>query len=90
MLESTVESRLCDGVVAAGGEVRKTKWINRRHAPDQRVMHPKLCCWIEVKRPGEKPRPGQKREHERMTRLGEQVFVISTIEEVDTFLEKLK
>lgn len=90
MIEQYVENYLKERVQAAGGEVRKSEWIGRRHCPDRRVMHPKRCCWVEVKRPGQKPRPGQQREHERMRLLGEDVVVIASLEEVDAFIEGLK
>ena len=90
MIEQTVEDYLCDGVKALGGEVRKSEWIGRRHCPDRRVMHVKRCCWVETKAPKKGPRPGQLREHERMRALGEDVIVLSTLDEVDAFLEGLK
>ena len=90
MLEITIEEALTNGVKFHGGETRKVEWVGRRHAPDRRVMHPKRCAWVEVKRPGEKPRPGQQREHDRMRALGEDVVVVSTIEEVKAFLESLR
>lgn len=90
MIEQNVEDRLCDGVKALGGEVRKAKWIGRNHAPDRRVMHPKRCVWVECKAPKKGPRPGQLREHNRMRALGEDVIVLATYEEVDDFLETLK
>lgn len=90
IIEKHVEDYLSSGVMALGGEVRKAEWIGRRHCPDRRVMHPKRQCWVECKRPGAKPRPGQQREHARMRALGEDVVVLSTYEEVDAFLETLK
>lgn len=90
MLEQEVEDYLCEQVRAVGGEVRKAGWNGRRHCPDRRVMHPKLCCWVECKAPGAKVRPGQKREHDRMVALGEVVFVISSFDEVDAFIGRLK
>lgn len=90
MLENKVESYLHIGVIEAGGETRKVEWVGRKHAPDRRVMHPKRRCWVELKRPGAKARPGQLREHDRMRAMGEDVVVLSTLEEVDAFLETLK
>jgi len=90
MIEKEVEDYLCAEVRKAGGEVRKAEWIARRHCPDRRVMHPKGCVWVECKKPGEKVRPGQRREHDRMRALGEVVVVLSTLEEVDAFMDTLK
>jgi len=90
LIEHDVEEYLVEQVRAAGGEIRKAGWVGRRHCPDRRVMHPKRCCWVEVKRPGGRPRPGQLREHERMTRLGEDVIVIDSYEGVDAFIAGLR
>ena len=86
MIESTIENYLCEQVQKIGGEVRKVRWEGRRHAPDRRVMHPRLQVWVELKAPRGKPRPGQLREHERMRRLGEDVRVIDSFEGVDALL----
>lgn len=89
MIEADVENYLCSQVTKAGGEVRKAEWIGRKHCPDRRVMHPKLQCWVECKRPGGKLRPGQVREVDRMRRLGETVFVVTTFDEVDALIARL-
>lgn len=89
MIEQEVEDYLCAEVRKSGGEVRKAEWIGRKHCPDRRVMHPSRCCWVEVKRPGAKPRPGQQREHERMRSFGEDVIVIASMDEVDAFIRGL-
>ena len=88
-IEKDIEEYLCEQVKTLGGEVRKAEWIGRRHCPDRRVMHPLLQCWVEVKAPGARVRPGQLREHERMQLLGEKVYVVSTYDEVDALLEAI-
>lgn len=45
-----------------------------------------LSCWVELKAPGEKPEPHQKREHERLRKVGQRVVVIDSIEGVDALL----
>jgi hypothetical protein len=47
---------------------------------------PAQTTWVELKAPGEKPRPGQLREHERMRRMGQRVEVIDSIEGVEKLL----
>lgn len=90
MIENDIETYLIERVRENGGDVRKAEWVGRRHCPDRRIMHPTRCSWVEVKRPGGKPRPGQAREHKRMRALGETVDVVSTYEEVDALMELLK
>ncbi len=96
MRESEIENYLVDRVKALGGEVRKVAWIGRRGAPDRLVMLPKSetaiwnswsnAIWVELKAPGEKAKPHQKREHDRMTAMGQNVVVIDSIEGVDALL----
>ena len=86
--ESKIETYLVKRVTAEGGEVRKVAWIGRRNAPDRRVMRPnRLPVWVELKAPKKGLTRAQKREHERMVRLGENVHVIKTIGQVDHFME---
>lgn len=97
MRESDIENYLVERVKALGGEVRKVKWIGRRGAPDRLVMLPPgiviypgpeygRTIWVELKAPGEKPKPHQAREHERMRRMGQRVEVIDSLEGVDEVL----
>lgn len=98
--ESDIEDYLCDRVKTLGGEVRKVRWIGRHGAPDRLVMLPAIneqatpypefrhnrTVWIELKAPGEKPKPHQVREHERMRRMGQRVEVVDSYERVDEVL----
>lgn len=94
MLEKTIEEYLAERVKALGGECRKVKWIGRRGAPDRVVMLPARgswpltgpAIWIELKAPGEKPKPHQAREHERMRKMGQRVEVVDSFERVDQVL----
>ena len=83
MREREVERALIRAVAARGGEVRKVAWVGRRHAPDRLVLLPGRWFWAELKRPGEKPRPGQAREHDRLRRYGHEVLVIDSPEAVE-------
>jgi hypothetical protein len=92
--ERDIEQYLVKRVKAMGGEVRKVKWIGRRNAPDRVVMVPysEFKCnlstfWIELKAPGKEPTITQQREHDRMRRMGQDVFVIDSLKGVDDFLE---
>lgn len=88
MRESTIENHLVDRVRELGGEVRKVKWIGRRGAPDRLVMMPNTpTLWVELKAPGEKSKPHQVREHDRMRRMGQHVVVIDSIEGVEGILK---
>lgn len=90
--ERDVERYLVARVKMLGGEVRKVKWIGRRGAPDRLVMLPvddwgrNPTIWIEVKAPGEKAKPHQVREHDRMRAMGQVVFVVDSFTAVDKVL----
>ena len=87
MRESDIEKYLVKRVRELGGEIRKAKWIGHVGAPDRRVMLPgRQPIWVELKAPGEKPTPGQLREHERMRKMGQRVVVIDSVEGVEELL----
>jgi hypothetical protein len=83
MREREVESHLVKRVKQLGGEVRKVQWIGRRGAPDRVVMLPSGSVWVELKAPGEKAKPHQQREHDRMRAMGQIVLVLDTIDAVE-------
>lgn len=84
--ESDIESYLVERVRDMQGEVRKVKWLGRHGAPDRIVMVPGRTIWVELKAPGEKAKPHQVREHERMRRMGQRVEVVDSFEGVDEVL----
>lgn len=86
MLERDVEKHLVNRVKAAGGEIRKLKWIGRRGAPDRLVCLPHRCALVELKRPGEQLAPHQRREHARLIACGLTVVTLDSIEAVDVFM----
>lgn len=96
MLERDIEAHLVKRVKELGGEVRKVQWIGRNGAPDRLVMLPEKnpvlgnafnnSWWVELKAPGQKVKPHQQREHERMRAMGQRVVVIDSIEGVDDLL----
>lgn len=100
MRERDIEKHLVKRVKELGGECRKVVWQGRRGAPDRLVMLPDFWWWhcragsrgypgpffVELKAPGEKPRPEQKREHDRMRECHCRVFVIDSIEGVEELL----
>lgn len=91
MRERDIERHLVKRVKELGGEVRKVQWIGRRGAPDRLVMLPdklgrRRGFWVELKAPGEVPERHQEREHGRMKRMGEPVFVVDSIDQVEALL----
>ena len=86
MLESTVEKNLRKAVKATGGECYKFVSPGRRFVPDRLILHPvapehvdivaQYVGFIETKAPKKKPNAGQKREHERLRKMGFKVGVV--------------
>lgn len=79
MREETVERHLCDQVRKEGGIAYKFRSPNRKHVPDRLCLFPDgVTIFVETKRPGEKPRPGQEREHKRLRSRGHRVEVVDS------------
>jgi len=86
MRESAIERHLVKRVKAAGGECRKLK--GRRNEPDRLVLWPcGRAHFVETKAPGERPRPGQVREHKRLRGMGFIVLVLDTKEKIDNYVK---
>jgi len=99
--ERDIERRLVERVKQLGGELRKVKWVGRDGAPDRVVMLPQFAfyteprapAWVELKAPGKAAtfpanahERKQKREHDRMRKMGQQVFVIDSFEGIEDLL----
>lgn len=79
VLESVIEKNLIRRVGELGGITYKLSPIGRINKPDRLVMLPNgKIIFVECKRSGEEPRPGQIREHERLRRLGYRVVVLDS------------
>ncbi len=88
--ESDVEDYLARRLRELGGKVRKMRWIGRHSAPDRCAMLNGRHWLVELKRPGEKARPAQEREHRRLRDDGGFVVVVLTsFDEVDKWLESV-
>ena len=77
MREVTIEKKLIAAVKNMGGIC--PKWVSPGFdgMPDRIVLLPKgRIGFVEVKAPGEKPRPLQIARHQLLQRLGFRVFVL--------------
>jgi len=89
--EATIERYLCDRVKELGGIAYKFRSPARKHVPDRMVVLPGgIAAWIEVKAPGEVPRPGQWRELYRLQELGHWATYVDTKARVDAYLELIR
>lgn len=90
MRESDIERYWIKRVKESGGLTRKFTSPGRRSVPDQICAFPKgVVALVEIKAPGEKPRPDQQREHDRWLSLGVRVYVVSAKEHVDVVIDWL-
>lgn len=86
--EKTIERHLRLGVKARGGECMKFVSPGRRGVPDRIVLWPYgRAHFIELKAPGRKPSPGQRREAERLKALGFTVLCLDSEETVKDYVE---
>jgi len=86
--EKDIEKHLTNEIKKLGGFTRKVQWIGRRGAPD-RIVFFRGIHFIELKKPKPEGRlsVGQKREINRMTENGADVWVLYNKDEVDFFIE---
>ncbi|CDH31738.1 VRR-NUC domain-containing protein [Xenorhabdus bovienii] len=83
--ESVIENHLVKEIKKAGGIAYKFVSPGRRSVPDRICILPGgRILFVECKAPGEKPRPDQIREHERLRALGFEVVVLDNknVEEI--------
>ena len=88
MREAEIENYLVQRVKLAGGLTRKVQWIGRVGAPDRLVLFPSRLVWVELKATGQKPRPSQVREHERLRLMGQRVEIIDSKEQIDRLMSE--
>ena len=86
VLERHVERALVARVKALGGLCDKFTSPGKRSVPDRIVTLPGgHIIFVEVKRPGAKPTPKQRADHDRRRTLGCDVRVIDTVEDAHAF-----
>jgi len=88
--EVTLERRLRSEIQRRGGQARKFVSPGWAGAPDRLVLMPGGRAWfVEVKRPGARPRPLQEYRAKELEALGFQVRVVSSVEELHGFLAEV-
>ena len=89
--ERVIEQSLVKAVKARGGMCPKFTSPGMDGMPDRLVLLPQgHIGFVEVKAPGEKPRPLQLHRHEQLRRLGFQVYVLDDIEQIGGILDEIQ
>ena len=91
MREKTVEQKLVSEVKKAGGICPKWVAPGFDGVPDRIAMFPGgKIAFVEVKAPGEKPRPLQEARHELLRRLGFRVYILDEIEKIGGIIDEIR
>ena len=91
MREKLIEQKLVHKVKAAGGIAPKFVSPGYDGMPDRLLLLPGgRMAFVEVKAPGEKPRPLQVARHRLLTELGFKVYVLDDPEQIAKILEDIQ
>ena len=91
MREKSIEAKLVDVVKAAGGVCWKFTSPGTSGVPDRIVLMPSgRIGFVEVKAPGETPRPLQHLRIRTLRRLGFKAFVLDTPEQIGGIIDAIQ
>lgn len=91
MREKTIEYKLILAVKRAGGIAPKFVSPGFDGMPDRIVLMPGgRFAFVEVKAPGEKPRPLQLARHKLLRRLGFKVYVLDDERRIGEILDEIR
>lgn len=90
MREKIIEEKFTKAVKQKGGVCWKFTSPGTAGVPDRIVLMPKgHIAFVEVKAPNQEPRPLQLSRHKLLRRLGFQVYVLDTLEDIDKFIKEV-
>lgn len=90
MREKEIETYLVNRVKAMGGRAYKFVSPGNNGVPDRIVILPDKLFFVELKAPGEEPRPLQIGQINKLRDLGQLVFVCDSKQSVDDLIEMVK
>ena len=91
MREKVIEQKLVAEVKKAGGICPKWVAMGFDGVPDRIALFPGgKIAFVEVKAPGEQPRPLQRARHELLRRLGFKVFVLDNVEKIGGMIDEIR
>ena len=90
MREKIIEQKLAAAVKKHGGICPKFTSPGFDGMPDRIVLMPNgKMAFVEVKALGEKPRPLQLARHGMLKRLGFKVYVLDSMEQIETIIQEI-
>lgn len=90
MREKSIEQKFVHAVKAAGGIAPKLVAPGFDGMPDRMVLMPEgRTAFVEVKAPGEKPRPLQLVRHRLLRRLGFRVYVLDSEKQITRIIDEI-
>ena len=91
MIEKNIEAALVRATRNRDGMCPKFTSPGMDGMPDRLVLLPHgRFCFVEVKAPGEKPRPLQAYRHRQLRRLGIKVYVLDGPEQIEGILDGIE
>ena len=87
VLESTIEKYMVRRCREAGVFILKNTGMNG--IPDRLIIHHGRCIFVELKRPGCKPRPLQVSVIEKLKDHGAEVLIVDTKDKVDAVIRDI-
>ena len=91
MRENEIEAKLVTAVKAVGGVCWKFTSPGTAGVPDRIVLMPSgRIGFVEVKAPGETPRPLQRSRLKLLRRLGFKAFVLDDIEQIGGIIDAIQ
>jgi hypothetical protein len=87
ILEKAIEKEFRKRCLEHGWKPIKFKDLSQVGAPDRLVLTPGGVFFAEIKRPGEKPSPAQKKYHSTIIAYGIEVYLFDSLEHVETFFK---
>lgn len=90
MRESFIEEKLTKAVKQNDGLCWKFTSPGTAGVPDRIILMPEgRIAFVEVKAPGEKPRPLQLSRHRLLRRLGFKVYVLDASEDIEKIISEV-
>lgn len=91
MLEKEIERKLVRTVQMMGGKAVKIACPGYDGMPDRMILlNDGRMAFVEVKRPGQKPRPLQESRHRALRKLGFRVYVLDSMDQVGGIIDEIR